>query len=281
MVLIEDAGVPTGIRGRMATEREFSPGVDGQEPLLLFLNSMHFWNGRRLKDVIELHDRIFLKMRKHNGKIRRRGDIETSIGSLTEAIQPDIFGLCEITGQKQANKLAKYLEKAHGFTHFFHGAGTLLNGSKKHHNQGMIASKYAGVQIDTADFPIVKRQGAESGIVAVRLYAGPVLVQVHFSLDPLQRLLQMQYVTDLVKDESALVFGDFNCTYDELLPELHTLELVSPKTKTFSYTPGVPVAKQIDYVLASSGIRCLDWGLDTEYSRSDHAAVWVRWRPPN
>jgi endonuclease/exonuclease/phosphatase family metal-dependent hydrolase len=249
-----------------------------QERLLLFLNSMHFWNGRRLQDVVKLHDRIFLKIRKNNGKIRRKGDIEQSIGALTEALQPDIFGLCEITGQKQAEKLAEYLEKEHGFNHFFHGRGTLLNGSKKHHNQGLIASKHAGIQIDTAEFPMVRHQGAESGIVAVRLYTGPVLVQVHFSLDTLQRMFQMQYVLDVIEDESAVIFGDFNCTWEELLPGLRALEMLSAKTKTFSYTPGVPVAKQIDFILATPDIRGIDRGIDVEHSRSDHAAIWARCR---
>lgn len=264
----------------MAFEQTVSLGAGERERLLLFLNTMHFWNGRRLQDVVKLHDRIFLKMRKNNGKIRRKGDIEKSIGSLTEALQPDIFGLCEITGRKQAEKLARYLGKEHGFEHFFHGHGTLLNGSKKHHNQGLIASKHAGVQIDTSEFPLVRRQGAESGIVAVRLYGGPVLVQVHFSLDPLQRLFQMQYVLDLIEDESAVVFGDFNCTWEELLPGLRALEMISAKTKTFSYTPGVPVAKQIDLMLATPDIRAVDRGIDIEHSRSDHAAIWARCQWP-
>ncbi len=187
----------------------------------------------------------------------------------------DIVGLLELDGGSLRTSFinyTEYLAKEARFPHWFEKVNRKW-GKVAQHSMGLL-SRFAPVEISRHNLPAMM-PGRGALMVKYGNYNDPlILVLVHLSLGRRARLLQMEYVTDLIRGYNHVVLmGDFNCGCDsrEISILLDNTNLRMPYSNLNTYPSWNP-SKHIDHILVSSSInidsvKVLDWPI------SDHLPI--------
>lgn len=102
-----------------------------------------------------------------------------------------------------------------------------------------------------------------------------LLINVHLSLGKNARLMQLQFIADLIAHyKHVIVMGDFNLSPEELLRSpLAKTDLQIAREDILTYPSWNP-KKQIDYILLSASLKLADSGVIQSPS-SDHLPLYA------
>lgn len=204
----------------------------------------------------------------------------------------DIVSIQEILGQPQFSKFEKEFEKLnYSDVHFATGHQYKEPFVKKHKKLPpekvitLLATKKPSKQIPLEAIQVPPKIGHGGGFVQARLEDSDLLVTAtHFPL-PMYREIFDAHIERIIESErgkiKAILMGDFNMPFAELAklkPELsQQFRQITTLEPTCSIAPVIKLVHQkcVDYILGTSDIEVLDYGLDKEV-RSDHALVWAK-----
>ncbi len=187
----------------------------------------------------------------------------------------DVVGLLELDGGSLRTSFinyAEYLAKEARFPHWYEKVNRKW-GRVAQHSMGLL-SRYTPLEISRHDLPS-RMPGRGALVVKYGSSRDPlVLVLAHLSLSRKARLLQMEYLRNVIEGYNHVVLmGDFNCGCDsrELSQLLNKTDLRMPYSNLNTYPSWKP-KKHIDHILVSStisidSVKVLDWPI------SDHLPI--------
>ncbi len=169
----------------------------------------------------------------------------------------DVVGLQELdSGSLRSGFInhAEYLAKMAEFPHWYDKTNRTL-WKVARHSIGLL-SKYAPIRISRHNLP-ARVPGRSALMVQYGNQEDPlVLVLAHLSLSRKARIVQMEYVSELVRKYNHVVLmGDLNCGCDssELSTFLKDADLRMPYSDLLTYPSWKP-RKHIDHILVSPSI---------------------------
>lgn len=169
----------------------------------------------------------------------------------------DVVGLQELdSGSLRSGFInhAEYLANLAGFPHWYDKTNRTL-WKVARHSMGLL-SRYAPIHIDRHNLP-ARMPGRSALVVHFGNPEDPlVLVLAHLSLSRKARIMQMEYVGELIRDyKHVILMGDLNCGCDskELSTLLEETQLRMPYSDLLTYPSWKP-KKHVDHILVSPTI---------------------------
>lgn len=170
----------------------------------------------------------------------------------------DMVGLLELDGGSLRSGYvnhAEYLAKEARFPHWYDKVNRKW-GSIALHSMGFL-SKYAPIEVTRYSLP-ARMPGRSALKICYGNQEDPlVLVLVHLSLSRNARLLQMEFVSEILRGHKhAILMGDMNCNSEsrELAMLLRETNLRMPYPNMYTYPSWNP-KRHIDHILVSPSIR--------------------------
>jgi endonuclease/exonuclease/phosphatase family metal-dependent hydrolase len=210
------------------------------------------------KHVFPYHDRII--------NLRRIARMITEF---------DMVGLLELdSGSLRSGFInhAEYLAREAKFPHWYDKVNRKW-GSIARHSMGFL-SKYAPIEVTRYSLP-ARMPGRSALKVCYGNQEDPlVMVLVHLSLSRNARLLQMEFVSEIIRGYNhVILMGDMNCSAEssELAMLLGETNLCMPYSNLYTYPSWNP-KRHIDHILISPTIR-IDSVEVLNYPLSDHLPI--------
>ena len=186
----------------------------------------------------------------------------------------DIVGLQEVdSGSLRSGFLdqTEYLAHRSGFPYWYRQVNRNLGKIAKHSNG--VLSRVRPMSFDDHKLPGLPGRGAI--VVKYETTDSPLLVAIlHLSLGRRARTMQLDYISELIQEDSHLVImGDFNCGYKdkEMLDMIEKSGLQVPGENQNTYPSWRPMHK-LDHILVSPSLTVENSSV-LEYSGSDHLPI--------
>jgi len=187
----------------------------------------------------------------------------------------DMVGLLELDGGSLRSGFinhAEYLAREARFPHWYDKVNRKW-GSIARHSMGFL-SKYAPIEVTRYSLP-ARMPGRSALKICYGNQEDPlVLVLVHLSLGRSSRLLQMEFVSEIIRGYNhVILMGDMNCSSEsrEISTLLGETNLCMPYSNLSTYPSWNP-KRHIDHILVSPTIRINSVEV-LNYPLSDHLPI--------
>lgn len=247
-------------------------------------NHMFGCDGRSLSEFLWVHA---LHALKRYEKLEARVRLEDTIQTIEET-DADVIGINEVLGERQREQLQKLLKEL-GYKNFHFAQGHALSESYGGCVESLLATREGSECVYKAQFTVPAELGYGGGVMGIHIPSQDLYVfQLHLpqcksktrtSFDE-QVLALLSQVEQLQADKphlKAVLMGDFNCSYADLLtmyPDFSKFQRLSPDEPSCSNTNILRhfYKKDLDFVLGM-GLQAAEAGMLE--AKSDHSLLWV------